>query len=116
MSQKLKSCENWEAQVKVAVDYIYSAAPFMSKSDLAAAAVSFYNKLVIADKYTPNEKLHSVNIRLVKASSNDPNHEDDTNDFDLNKVIRSSSSSSSSSIIILYLYIFNFKLIFYIYI
>ena len=86
MSQKLKNCENFDEQVKVTVDILHASVPAMNKADLKAAAISFYNKLVIADNYTPSDKLSSTSVTLVKAQSTHPNHDIIGDDYDLNKV------------------------------
>lgn len=86
MAQKLKNCDSFESQIKVVVEEIHAAVPSTSKTDLKAASVSFYNKLVIADNYTPAEKLSGVPVTLVKAQSTHPNQDTIGNDYDLNKV------------------------------
>ena len=57
-----------ESRLKHVVDMLMATKQFSNDKELEEAAQSFYDKLIIADKYKPKEKVSS-RVTLVKALS-----------------------------------------------
>ena len=69
MSEELLALQNLSDRVSYVIDkHLMPLGHFTDRQQLFAAAESFYNKLVVADKYKPEKKLQH-GVTLIKATS-----------------------------------------------
>lgn len=80
--------KTWEERVARTTQIVADSAPY-PKEELAAAAASFYYKLVAADKYKPNTQFKGP-VTLIRAIDNYVQMGDD---YGLSEVINFSKKS-----------------------
>jgi len=69
LREELIQLPTFDARVKRTAQLIHSAIPHIKLQDVEDAAISFYNKLVAADKYSPSS-LYQGRAILIKALKN----------------------------------------------
>merc|ERR1712226_437659 len=68
LTSELLAKRDSESRVSHVVDILMETQQFSDRHDLEDAAKSFYDKLIIADKYKPEDKVTSK-VTLIKAAS-----------------------------------------------
>lgn len=86
--QELAALSSWQARLQRATELLKTFTPFSSEQ-LAKAATSFYQKLVISEAYKPSNKFNGA-VLFVRAKDN---FFDFSEDYGLSEVRDKKSSS-----------------------